>query len=149
MMMTRCALYQTNTLSWILILLAHWNKSSRIDMSHRPTRTHYPDSEPASLGSFYLMCAQRRRKNYHLQIVSKQRSTAFKTSTLAITQPGWLHLQSNGHKWTILLRNRDIFDELNKVQIWIIVCTGVITPIIVEWRLEEKLFVYQYTMNQH
>ena len=106
MMMTMCALYQTNTLSWILIQLAHWNNSPRIDMSPRPTRTHYPDSEPASLGSFYLMlCAQHRRNNYQLQIVSNQRSTAFKTSTLTITQPGWLHLQNNGHIWTIFLRN--------------------------------------------
>jgi hypothetical protein len=55
MMMTRCALYNTNTFSWILILLAHWNNSPRIDISPRPTLTHYPDSEPASLGSFYLM----------------------------------------------------------------------------------------------
>jgi hypothetical protein len=32
--MTRSALYYTNTLSWFfLILLVHWNNSSRIDMS--------------------------------------------------------------------------------------------------------------------
>ena len=29
----RSALYQTNTLSWIFIVLAHWNISLRIDMS--------------------------------------------------------------------------------------------------------------------
>ena len=32
-MMMKSALYYTNTLSWIFILLAHWNNSPRIDMS--------------------------------------------------------------------------------------------------------------------
>ena len=32
-MMMKYALYYTNTLSWIFILLAHWNNSPRIDMS--------------------------------------------------------------------------------------------------------------------
>ena len=32
-MMMRSALFLTNTLSWILIVLAHWNNSPRIDMS--------------------------------------------------------------------------------------------------------------------
>jgi predicted class III extradiol MEMO1 family dioxygenase len=32
-MMMRSALYWTNMLSWILIVLAHWNNSPRIDMS--------------------------------------------------------------------------------------------------------------------
>jgi hypothetical protein len=32
-MMTRSALYKTNTLSWIFIVLAHWNNSLRIDKS--------------------------------------------------------------------------------------------------------------------
>jgi hypothetical protein len=32
-MMMRFALYQTNTLSWIFIVLAHWNNSPWIDMS--------------------------------------------------------------------------------------------------------------------
>jgi hypothetical protein len=31
-MMIRSALYQTNTLSWIFIVLAHWNNIPRIDM---------------------------------------------------------------------------------------------------------------------
>ena len=33
MMMMMSALYSTNTLSWIFIMLAHWNNSSRVDMS--------------------------------------------------------------------------------------------------------------------
>jgi hypothetical protein len=32
-MMMRSALYWTNTLSWIFIVLAHWNNSPRVDMS--------------------------------------------------------------------------------------------------------------------
>jgi hypothetical protein len=32
-MMMRHALYQTNTLSWIFIVLAHWNNNPQIDMS--------------------------------------------------------------------------------------------------------------------
>jgi hypothetical protein len=32
-MMMRSALYQTNTLSWIFIVLAPWNNSLQIDMS--------------------------------------------------------------------------------------------------------------------
>jgi len=33
MMMMRSALYKTNMLSWIFIVLAHWNNSPLIDMS--------------------------------------------------------------------------------------------------------------------
>jgi hypothetical protein len=32
-MMMRSTLYQTNTLSWIFIVLTHWNNSLQIDMS--------------------------------------------------------------------------------------------------------------------
>ena len=49
----RSALYSTNTLSWIFIVLAHWNNTPPINMS--PTLTHYPDSKPTSLDSFSLM----------------------------------------------------------------------------------------------
>ena len=31
--MMRSALYKTNTLSWIVMALAHWNNIPRIDMS--------------------------------------------------------------------------------------------------------------------
>ena len=33
MMMKMSALYKTNTLSWIIIVLAHWNNSPLVDMS--------------------------------------------------------------------------------------------------------------------
>ena len=32
-MMTSSALYKTNTISWIYIVLAHWNSSRRVGMS--------------------------------------------------------------------------------------------------------------------
>ena len=32
-MMMRAALFYTNTLSWIFIVLAHWNNKPRVDMS--------------------------------------------------------------------------------------------------------------------
>jgi hypothetical protein len=42
-MMTRSILYLTNTLSWIFIVLAHWNNSPWVDMSlHSQTwSTHW------------------------------------------------------------------------------------------------------------
>jgi len=44
------ALYKSNTLSWIFIVLdvAHLNSSPQVDMS-LCTRTHYADSEPTNL----------------------------------------------------------------------------------------------------
>ena len=53
-MMMRSALYKTNTLSCIFIVLVHWKNSPRVDMS-LPLGTHYCDSEPTSLCSFSLM----------------------------------------------------------------------------------------------
>jgi hypothetical protein len=41
-MMTRSALYYTNTLSWIFIVLDNWNNSPRIDMSlHSDTLSRF------------------------------------------------------------------------------------------------------------
>jgi len=48
MMMMMSALYKINTLSWIFIMLAHWNNIP-------PTRSHYSDSDPTSLCSFSLI----------------------------------------------------------------------------------------------
>ena len=42
-MMMRSPLYETDTLGWIFIVLAHWNNSPRIVMS--PARTYYPHTE--------------------------------------------------------------------------------------------------------
>ena len=47
LMMMKSALYYTNTLCWIFIVLAIC----------RLTRTHYPASEPTSLCSFSMLCA--------------------------------------------------------------------------------------------
>jgi hypothetical protein len=47
-------------LSWIFIVLAHWNNSLLI----HPTRIHYPDSEPTSLCSFSLMLGDATNTNF-------------------------------------------------------------------------------------
>jgi predicted LPLAT superfamily acyltransferase len=53
--MIMSALYHTNTLNWIFIVLAHRNNNPRIDMS----RTRYSDSEPT-----LLLYAYRRNSKY-------------------------------------------------------------------------------------
>jgi hypothetical protein len=50
-----------STLSWIFIVISHWNNSTWIDMS--PTWTHYPDSESSSLRSFSLMLRAYQKSN--------------------------------------------------------------------------------------
>jgi hypothetical protein len=47
-MMMRSALFYSNTLSWIFIVLDHWNNGSRIDMSLH-SNTLFWSSEPTSL----------------------------------------------------------------------------------------------------
>jgi len=56
-MMMRSALYQTNTLSWIFIVLAHWNNSPLIDMlPHSDTLSWIRANQSViSLWSFSLM----------------------------------------------------------------------------------------------
>ena len=46
-MMMRCALYWTNTLSWVFfIVLAHWDNSPRVDMSlHSDTLFWFPANQ--------------------------------------------------------------------------------------------------------
>ena len=56
------ALYYT--LSWIFIVLAHWNNSWRVDMSFH-TRTYYHDYEPNSLCIYSLMLHAWRRNSRH------------------------------------------------------------------------------------
>ena len=41
-MMTMSDLYLTNTLSWIFIVLAHWNNSPGIDMSPHSSTLYIP-----------------------------------------------------------------------------------------------------------
>ena len=52
-MMTRTDLYQTYTLTWFCIVLAHWNNIAWIEMS--PTPTHYPYFELTSFCYFSVM----------------------------------------------------------------------------------------------
>ena len=55
-------LLKTKTISWMSIVLAHWNNSPRVDMSFY---SHYPNFEPTNYCSFSLMlCAKRRRNRY-------------------------------------------------------------------------------------
>ena len=77
MMMMRSALYQTNTLSWIFIVLDHGNNSG-------PTLTHYPDSKPTSFCSFSLMLRDQRRSNKYYFIV------------FGLTRQGLIHISNIG-----------------------------------------------------
>jgi hypothetical protein len=56
-MIMMSALFLTNTLSWILIVLAHWNKS--LPKTCRFTQTHYSSSEPTSLCLYSLVLLSR------------------------------------------------------------------------------------------
>jgi len=45
-MMMMSALFQTNTLSWIFIVLAHWNNSPEVDISlHWDTSSWFQDNQ--------------------------------------------------------------------------------------------------------
>ena len=59
-MMMRSALFQTNTLSCIFIVLAHWNNTPRIDMSPHLDTIAF---EPTSRCSFFLMLRVYWRSN--------------------------------------------------------------------------------------
>ena len=67
-MMMRSPLYQTNTLSRIFIMLAHWNNTPHVDMS--PHSDTLSCSEPTSLCFFSLMLpAQRRSSKYQFDSI--------------------------------------------------------------------------------
>ena len=66
--MMTCALYQTNTLSWIV--LCQLDETTVRGQTCRPTRTHYPDSELFSL----KLRGQRRSNKYQFQSVWFDRS---------------------------------------------------------------------------
>ena len=87
-MMMRFALFQTNNLSWICIVLAHWNKSRRIDISsHIDTWSRFRVKQ----SSLFLINAdgQRRRNTYqfHSLWFDPIGFRAHETSTLAFTPP--------------------------------------------------------------
>ena len=54
-------LYKTNMLSWISIVLAHWNKSTERHVSH--IGHIFSDSKPTSLLSYSLTIRDNRRSN--------------------------------------------------------------------------------------
>ena len=65
--MMMSALYWTNTLSWIFIVLALRLKDVSVQ-TFRTNRTHYPDSESTNLCCYSLMlCAMRSISKYSLQ----------------------------------------------------------------------------------
>ena len=76
-MMMRSALYQTNTLSQIFLQCQLTETIVRRQTCHS-TRTYYPDSEPTSLCSFFLMLhAQRRSNKYQFYSLWLTRSGLF------------------------------------------------------------------------
>ena len=58
-MMMWSAFYYTNTLSWIFIVLAHWNNSPQINMSHH-SDTIYPDQ--SSLFLLNTVCLAEKQQ---------------------------------------------------------------------------------------
>ena len=88
-MMMRSALFYTNTLRWMLIVLAHWNNSPRVDMSlHSDTLFWF---QPVFALSPLLLRTYRISKIYHFHSLwparpeLEPRSTAPEASTLTIT----------------------------------------------------------------
>ena len=94
MMMTP-ALYQINMLSWIFIMLAHWNNSLRVDMSlHSDTLFWFR----ANQSLIFLLNAACLAEKQQIPILysfawpdrgSNPWSTALEVSTLTITPPMW------------------------------------------------------------
>ena len=76
-----CFVLDQHTLSWIFIVISHWNNSPRISML--PTLTHYPGCEPTSFCSFFLI-------HTNCIVLDWQRSTTTEASTLPVTPPIWL-----------------------------------------------------------
>ena len=122
--MMRSALYLNNTLSWIFIVLAHWNNSQRIDMSsHSDTSSWFRDNQSLL---FLLNAACLAEKQQILFLwsldwpnrVSNPWSTTLEESTLTIT-PLMRLRQVNMKKnifflWTFYI-NQCITDNIIKV----------------------------------
>ena len=87
------ALYYTNTLSWIFIVLANWNNSLRVGMSlHSDTLFWFRTNQSL----LFLLNAASLAKKQQIPIAqslvwpdrgSNPRSTALEASTLTITSP--------------------------------------------------------------
>ena len=66
MLMMMSALFQTNMLSWIFIVLDFWLTETIFCMQTCcSTLTHYSDSKPTSLCSYSLVLCAQRRSNKH------------------------------------------------------------------------------------
>jgi hypothetical protein len=73
-MMMRSALFLTNKLSWIVIVLAHWNNSPGVDMSLHSDTLFCIRADQSVLFLFNAGC-----------LAENPRSTALEASTLTIT----------------------------------------------------------------
>jgi hypothetical protein len=86
-MMMRSALYQTNTLSWVFIVLSHWNSSPRIAMSsHSDTLSWFR----ANQSLLFLCNAARRVEKQHIPILFGSIRSGLEPTiyrTLTITPP--------------------------------------------------------------
>jgi len=58
-MMMKSSLYKTNTLSWIFIVLAHWNNSLQIDMlSHSDTLSWFRANQSLLFLAFFCVLSR-------------------------------------------------------------------------------------------
>ena len=91
-MMMRSALYKTNTLSWIFIVLAHWNKCLRINISpNKDTLSWFQ----ANLSLLFLLNVFGLT-----EWGSNPRSTTLEVSMLTITPPmrsSFMIIKTGGH----------------------------------------------------
>ena len=92
-MIMRSTLYEINRLSWMFIVLAHWNKSLQVDMSlHSDTLFWFRDNQSLLFPLNAACIADKQQIPILLSSVwpdrgSNPRSTALDASTQTITTP--------------------------------------------------------------
>ena len=67
-MMMRSALFLTNTLSWIFIVLAHWNNSTRVDMSLHSDTVSWFRANRSLLFFLNAACLAERSNKYQFLV---------------------------------------------------------------------------------